>query len=176
MGYALSQRWIEAGTTLLDECKVESRGVGDRLDVIRGHEVRIGSRNRGKLPSSQTRNGRGKLESGIEIRIFGPAAVARIPASVYGKLHEVREPLNLVRPSRFAARQCAELVQINFFCALELQVGVDKRSVAELVFRIVVDVLGHVTVQLLEGHRIGLISTGRKPREFVVRLTIGLGL
>src|SRR5216684_3915805 len=54
---SLSQRWVEAGATLLDKPKMEARRAGDRLDVVSRGQVAIVSGNRRKLPSTQTRDG-----------------------------------------------------------------------------------------------------------------------
>src|SRR5207247_6788725 len=59
------QRWVEAGTPLLDKPKMETRRVGDRLEVSRDSRgsprfkalhVLIGSGNRRKLPLRQIRD------------------------------------------------------------------------------------------------------------------------
>src|SRR2546430_14852774 len=74
-GDPLSQRWVEAGTTLLDIPKMEARRAGDGLDVVSGGEVAIVSRNRRKLPFTQTRDG--LSERATEIGVLRAAAVAR---------------------------------------------------------------------------------------------------
>ena len=56
---------------------------------------------------------------------------------------------------RFTARQRAKLIQIDGSRAFRLQVGVDEREVAELIIRIVVDILRHVPVQELKGFNVG---------------------
>ena len=50
VGDPLSQRWIQAGAALLDKSKVEAGRVGDRLQMVRGTEVGVVSRNGWKLP------------------------------------------------------------------------------------------------------------------------------
>ncbi len=56
IGGSLSQRWVEARAALLDKAKMESRRVGDRLDVVIRGQVAIVSGNRRKLPGTQTRD------------------------------------------------------------------------------------------------------------------------
>ncbi len=56
IGGPLSQRGVEAGATLLDKPKMESRRVGDRLDMVVRGQVAIVSGNRRKLPGAQTRD------------------------------------------------------------------------------------------------------------------------
>jgi hypothetical protein len=48
--YPLRQAWVQAGSTLLDGCEVESRRVDDRLKEVVMVGVVIGSRNRRMLP------------------------------------------------------------------------------------------------------------------------------
>src|SRR5206468_1892237 len=53
MGDALRQRWVEARAALLDERKVESGRVGDRLEVVLRGQVSIRARNGRKLARAQ---------------------------------------------------------------------------------------------------------------------------
>jgi hypothetical protein len=90
IGDPLRQRWVEAGTSLLDEPKVEARRVGDRLDVVSRREVAIVAGDGRELPGIQTRDG---LWEGVaEIGVLGAAAVAGPPTGVHRELHEVGEP------------------------------------------------------------------------------------
>ena len=107
---SLSQRRVEAGAALLDRREVKAGGVGDRLQVVGGREVIIGSRNRGKLPGEQV--GNGLRERVAEVRVLSVAAVPRPPTGVHGQLHQVGEPLDLLRAGRLAARQGAERLEI----------------------------------------------------------------
>ena len=75
IGDLQGQNRVEAAATLLDEAEMEGSGVGDGLDVALRAEVGIRHRDGGKLPAAQTRDRLGKLEAGIEIGIFGTAAV-----------------------------------------------------------------------------------------------------
>ena len=108
------------------------------------------------LTDGEVRDG---LRKGVaEVGVLRIAAVARPEAGVDGQLHQVGEPSDLLRAGRLAARQGAELVQVDRFRAVRLQVGVDEREVADLVVGVVVDVLVHVLVQ----HRDGIV-VGRVP-------------
>src|SRR4030095_9048508 len=99
----------------------------------------------------QTRDGLGELEAWIEIRVLRAAAVPRKPTRVHGELHEVGESSDLPGPCRFTAGQSAKLIQIDWVCALRNQVGVDELEVGELILGVVVDILGHVLIQLFQG-------------------------
>src|SRR5581483_10776339 len=160
----LGQRWVEAGATLLDEGEVEARRIGYCLDVIVGGEITIVSGNRRKLPLHQTWDG--WREGATQIGVLGTAAIAGPITGVYRELHEVGEPSDLLSTCRFAARQGAELIQIDGTCADRLQVGVDEGEVAHLILGIVVDILGHVGVQELDGLRVDWIPTAT--RDFTV--------
>ena len=116
IGDPLSQRWVEAGATLLDKRKMEARRVGDRLDVVIGGEVAIVSGNCRKLPFQQTRDGWWKRVT--EIGVLRAAAVPNPPTGVHGELHEVGEPSDLLGACRFTARQSAKLIQIDGIGAL----------------------------------------------------------
>jgi hypothetical protein len=93
IGDPLSQRWVEAGATLLDKRKMECRRVGDRLDVVIGGEIVIVSGNRRKPPFQQTRDC--WSERVTEIGVLRAAAVFSPVTGVYGELHEIGEPSDL---------------------------------------------------------------------------------
>src|SRR5437588_4872635 len=127
---------------------METRRVGDRLDVVSGGEVPIVSGNRWELPLTQTRNG---LREGVaKIGVLRAAAVACPPTGVHGELHEVGEPSDLLGAGSFTAGQRAKLVQIDGLRTDRSQVGVEERHVAELILGIVVDILRHVSIQNLK--------------------------
>jgi hypothetical protein len=157
IGDSLSQRWVEAGATLLDIPKVEARRVGDRLDVVSGGEVAIVSGNRRKFASIQTRDG--LSERATQIWVLRAAAVACPPTGIHGELHEVGEPSNLLGAGRFTTWQRTKLIQIDWISALRSQVRVDERHMAELILGIVVDILGHVPIQHLKGLDVGCTPT-----------------
>jgi len=66
----------------------------------------------------------------------------------------------------FTALQRAKLLQIDGISALGHQVRVDERKVAHLILGIVVDILGHVSIQHLEGS--GVACTAAPPWDFAV--------
>src|SRR6266403_5380496 len=111
VGHPLSQRWIEASAALLDSSKVEASRVGDRLNVIAGSQVVIASRDCRMLADSQSWDC--LRECITEIRVFRTTAVASPPGRVHCELHDVRQPSDLLRPSRLATWQCMESVYVN---------------------------------------------------------------
>src|SRR5260370_19712028 len=159
----LSQRWVEAGATLLDKPKMERRRVSDRLDVISGGEIVIVSGNSRMLSNMQARN---RLVKGVpEIGVLRAAAVARPPTGVHGELHEVGEPFFvLLCACRLTALQRAKPIQIDGLCASRFQELVEEREVADLILGIVVDILGHVHIQIFKG--IGVDVTPTPPRDY----------
>src|SRR6266702_4945591 len=165
MGDPLSQRWVEAGATLLDKTKVEARCVGNRLEVILRVQVGIVSGNRRKLPCKQPRDG---LREGVtEIGILGAAAVAGPPTGVHGELHEVGQPsLVLLCACGLTAPQRAKPLQVDGIGTLGDQVGVEEREVADLILGIVVDILVHVPIEHFQGSGVG--GTPAPPWDFAV--------
>src|SRR5438094_8809875 len=93
-------------------------------------QVIVGSGNCWMLPHIQTRDCLGKRERGIEIGIVRTTAVSRPLTRVYRELHQVREPADLSRPGRIAARQCSKLIQIDRSLALRSQICVDEAEVS----------------------------------------------
>jgi hypothetical protein len=47
---------VEAGTSLLDEAKVEAGRIGDRLQVVAGAEVVVAAGDRRELPGTEARD------------------------------------------------------------------------------------------------------------------------
>src|SRR4029077_1532462 len=121
---SLSERWIEAGVTLLDKREVKTCRVGNRLNVVSRGEIGIASRNGRKLPGQQTRDCRGKGKTGIQIGVIVAAAVPSIPTGINCELHEVCEPSDLLCPCRLTTRQSAKLIQVDWIGALRSQVSV----------------------------------------------------
>src|SRR5258708_877750 len=154
----LSKRWIETGATLFDEGEVKSRRVSDRLDMVVGGQVVVGSRNRRMLPHIQSRDCLRKYERRIEVGIVRTTAVSRPPTRVYRELHQVREPSDLSRPGGSAARQSSKLIQIDRSRALRSQICVDEAEVSHLIFSIVVNVLGHVCLEPLK-HFVAFVTS-----------------
>src|SRR5258708_1869667 len=103
---------------------MESRRVGDRLDMVIGGDVAIVSRHRWKLDFAQTWYG---LSEGVtEIRVFAVVAVLRPPTGVHGELHQVSEPSDLLGACRFTAWQVAKAIQIERIGTLGNQVGINE--------------------------------------------------
>src|SRR5262249_6317498 len=109
----LSQLRIEAGAPLLDKRKVESRRVGDRLNVLRRIEIIICAGNTRKMSGTQPRYGLRKREPRIEIGILRAASVARPPTRIHFEQHEVGEPSDLLRTGRLTAWQRAKRIEID---------------------------------------------------------------
>ena len=89
---------------------MESRRVGDCLDVVMRVQVGIGSGDCRKLSLVQIRDRLGKHEIGIKVGVIGTAAVASPPTGVESELHEVSKPKLSTRPGGGAAGQGAELI------------------------------------------------------------------
>src|SRR5262249_17907996 len=64
------------------------------------------------------------------------------------------------------ASQSAKRIQVDGLCPLTLQVRVDEREVGELILSVIVNILGHVTVQILKGSCILWIPA--PPRNFAI--------
>ena len=78
--------------------------------MVAGRQIGVASRNRRKLPGEQARHGLGKYEIGVQVGVMRVAAIARPPARVQRKLHQVRQPSNLLSATRFAAGHLPEPV------------------------------------------------------------------
>ena len=156
MGDPLGERGVEARTALLDEGEVEAGRVGDRLEVVGRAEVVVAAWDCRELPCAEARDC--LRERVAEVGVLRVAAVAGPEAGVDGQLRQVGETSDLLGAGRLAARQGAELVQVDRLCAVGLQVGVDEADVAHLVVGVVVDVLVHVPVQHLDRVRVVRIA------------------
>ena len=110
----------------------------------------------------QSRNCLRKLEIGIEVRVLVAAAVASPPTGIQSKLHEVCKPRLSAGTSSGAARQSAELIQIDWLRAFRDQICVQEILVSELILGIVMDVLGHVPIQDLQGFGVGWIPSSAR--------------
>jgi len=108
---ALGHRWVQAGAALLDGGEVKPSGIGDRLQMLGGLQVGVGSRNRRELALDQP--GHRLREAVAEIRVPVAGAVARPPAGVHCQLHQVRQSLDVRGPCGSAARQRPELVEVD---------------------------------------------------------------
>src|SRR5258708_23709233 len=80
VGHPLSQRWVEAGSTLLNEGKVKPRRIVNRLDMRMWGQVRIRPWNRRELPRSKSRNRLRKCKARVQIGIILATAIPRPPA------------------------------------------------------------------------------------------------
>src|ERR1700719_1936974 len=120
---------------------MEAGGVRNGLDMAARGEGGICHRGWRKPAAAQTRDRLGKPEARIEVRVLRTAAVPGVPTRVHRKLHEVGEPADLVGPSGTTARQSAKLIEVDRLRPLGSQVGVQEVAVAELIIRIVMDVL-----------------------------------
>ena len=102
IGYPLSQRRVDAGTTLFNEGKVKSRRKSNRLEVP-GNAVLgwvrtvLWCRYYPVMPSDSLSHWAdltlGKRKRGIEIGIFVVGAVTSPKTGVHVKLREVCEPI-----------------------------------------------------------------------------------
>ena len=105
LGCPLRHRGVKAVAPLFDRRKMESRRVGDRLEVVRGAKVGIASGDCRKTPrAKQIGDCLGKRERWIKIRIVGAAAVPSPPTGVQSELHEVGESRLAAGASRCTAR------------------------------------------------------------------------
>src|SRR5580693_3694552 len=102
----LAQRGIQAGTSLLNKSEVKRCDIGNRLN-IRQFKVRVVSGNPWDISQ-----GNRLPERSSKIRVCR-AVVPGKPARVYGEVHEIREPPNVLGPVCRAARQSAEFVQVH---------------------------------------------------------------
>src|SRR5439155_6296452 len=84
----LRHRWIETVPTLFDGRKVESRGVGHRLNEVRVAQISIGPGNCRMLSNRQSWDGLRKDEVWIKVRVMVAAAVPSPPTGVKSKLRE----------------------------------------------------------------------------------------
>jgi hypothetical protein len=123
----LGKPGVEAGTALLDPGEVEASRVGDRLQVVGWGEVGVCARDRRMLAAGEA--GDGVWENVAEVGVLRVAAVARPEAGVDRQLHQVGQPSDLLGAGRRAARQGAELVEVDGLLAVHLQVGVDEGCV-----------------------------------------------
>ena len=163
--HPLRQRRIEAGPTYLDKGKVKSRGEGNRFQVVGdvkrsdgggADEVVVVS---GNCCPIIDHDRLGKLEVGIEVRIFIVDPVSSPEAGVHIEVHQIGEPfLRLIGSGGLAAWQGAELVEIDRSCTLRNQVSVDELKVTYLIISIVVDILVHIPVQNLKSLGVKRVS------------------
>ena len=171
-GNLLTESRVQTRSGLLDESKVERRCIGDCLDMVFGSEIRVGSRDRGKL--SRLQRGQCLSEIGSKIGI-GRAAISNIPTGIYTELREVREASDLLRSRRLAARQSSESIQVHRFFALGDQVRVQEGGVALFIERVRGNVLRTIPIQGLESQLVRVLSSVRNSTQFCILLPeIGL--
>ena len=164
ISYSLSKRRVKAGPALLDGSKVKTRSVGDRLDVVVRSQVVVSFGNCRMLAHVQTWNC--WIECVAEVRILAATAIARPPACINCKLHQVGQPADLLRPGRFAAWQRAKLVQVDCIRAFGRQKSIDEDLMGQLIFGVVVDILRHVCIEDRESSSVDRISAS--PWNFAV--------
>src|SRR5579862_70027 len=80
---------VETAAALFYRSEMKGRSVGDCLDMRGGSQVGICPGNGGPLACRKARDGLGKLEVGIEVRILIAAAVTGVPTCIQSELHEV---------------------------------------------------------------------------------------
>src|SRR5579864_9143977 len=90
MSHSLRQFGIEARAALLDESKVEARGVRDCLKEVHMVHIGVGPGNGGVLVDRQ--RGDGWTELVTEVRVFVTAAVASPPGGIDCELCQVCKP------------------------------------------------------------------------------------
>src|SRR5438132_2476793 len=128
--------------------------------MVRGREVFVRSWNRGMLTRRDRRYGLRKRVVERRIGVFCAASVARPPTRIHGELHEIGQPLlGPVCSGRLAARQLSEALEADRRATVRRQVAVDEAEMRELILGVVVDVLSHVSIELCERIRVGLVSS-----------------
>src|SRR6266566_6204068 len=110
----------------------------------------------GNCPFSKpgTAGGNVSPKSGFFVRL-----ILRPITGVYGKLHEVSEPSDVLGTGSFTARQGAKLIQIDWIRPPGNQVRIDEGEVSEFIFGIIVNILGHVPIQHFKSLDVGRTST-----------------
>ena len=155
----LRHRRVEAVATLLDGRKVESRRVGDCLDVVGRGQVGIGPGDCRELPAVQARDGLWKLKPWIKVGILGAAAVASPPTGIERELHEVCQPERSTGARRAAARQSSELFETHRLRTLGGEIRVEEVLVGKLILGVVVNVLIHIPIEDRKRSGVGWIPT-----------------
>src|SRR5438105_9945052 len=153
---------VKAISTLFDRRKVECRRVGNCLDVFRRVQIGIRSGDCRKLPIMQVRDCLGKHEIGIKIGVIGAAAVPSPPTGVESELHEVSKPRLSAGAGRGAARQGAELTEMDWLRALRDQVCVKECEMSALILVVVVDVYIHILIERYQSFGVGWIPSSAR--------------
>jgi hypothetical protein len=138
---------------------MESRRVCDCLDVLWRLQIGISSGDCRELPIMQVRDCLGKNEIGIKVRIIIAAAVPSPPTGIESELHEVGKPKFSAGTGGGAARQGAELIQINWLRAFRHQVCVKECEVGALILGIIMDILIHIPIQDFQGFGVDWIAS-----------------
>jgi hypothetical protein len=71
----------------------------------------------------------------------------------HGELRKVGEPCLSAGARRSTTRNCGKAAEVDSLGTFRFQICFQERGVADLIVRVVVDVLGHVAVQNGEGSR-----------------------
>ena len=93
--------------------------------------------------------------------------ISEVPARLI-ELHEISQALLARRAVGSAARQLAELLEVDGLRALRFEIFIDEIEVGELVLGVVVNILRHVIVDIRQQSGIGLVSA---PFRFFIVLT-----
>src|SRR5262250_3540240 len=99
---------------------MKSCRVSNGLDVVVGCQIIISSGNSWMLSHCQSWNGLFKRIT--QVGILRAASIASPPTGVYGQLHYVSEPSDLLRPRSLTAGQRAEIVQVHCIGAFRRQI------------------------------------------------------
>src|SRR6202012_3631170 len=106
----------------------------------------VGAGDGGVLADSQSGDGLGEGEVGIEVGVIGGTAITGIPTGVERELSEVGEAEFAAGAGCGAAVEGAEFFEADGCGALGLEVGAEEALVGDLVVGVFVDVLRHVVV------------------------------
>ena len=108
---SLGEHRVKTGSPLLDRGEMEAGRIGNHLREVCVLKVVIGARDRRMLAHGDAGN---RLRERVaEIGVPGPATIPRIPGCIDRELHQIREAPDLLCAARLAARECAELIEID---------------------------------------------------------------
>jgi hypothetical protein len=145
---------------------MESRRVGNCLDVFRRVQIGISSGDCRKLPTMQVRHCLWKYDVGLKVGVMKAGAVTSPPAGIESELHKVGKPELSARARGSAARQSAERFEIYSSRSLGDQVCVKESEMGVLILGIIMDVLVHIPIKDFQGLGVGWIPGSS--RDFVV--------
>src|SRR5882757_8511312 len=109
----LSQRRIKTSPTLFDKREVKGRRISNRLNMVVRQKVGVGFGNCWMLTLSQAWDGLRESERGIEVGVVGTATMPGVPTGIYGELHKVGEPADLLSACGLTTRQHAKLTEVD---------------------------------------------------------------